>query len=136
MQFWSFSFSNLYREHLQSKLTFWPLWFLVCYLLNIHTMIKNGLFIVFFFHLHDIIEQQVYLIINEVAFSLQALWNPMWKFDANFKAWISNHNIIRSPFDKPNIVVSLKSQFSSKAGYAFLEAQNMWLPLKQTSKIF
>ena len=32
-------------------------------------------------------------------------------------------------FDKTNNVVALDSQFSSKAGYAFLEAENMWLSL-------
>jgi hypothetical protein len=30
---------------------------------------------------------------------------------------------------KPTLCIALDSQFSSKAGYAFLEAENMWLSL-------
>ena len=42
---------------------------------------------------------------------------------------IPNHDGIGSSFDKTNFVVALDSQFSSKAGYAFLEAENIWLSL-------
>ena len=31
--------------------------------------------------------------------------------------------------NKPTLCIALDSQFSSKAGYAFLEAENMWLSL-------